>query len=192
MAHPNRSGMKCFLWIRQIKQLYSLPFPDLSWAVGILHVESGRESTWRMGLKLSQPFRSLSMIFDRFQPPLLSAQHRSTVKFAFLCLLHYSHYQGLCSARTIWQFCSGKRDPMLLLHWHSNVNRSKILVLSLKWLVVTHWMCWEKICWNRGNRLGGFTLGAAVFQSRNLACCTDAPIYSSVGPCPHTGEEKDP
>ena len=80
-----------------------------------------------MELKLSQPFGSLSMIFDRFQPLLLSAQHRSTVKFAFLCLLHYSHYQGLCSARTIWQFCSGKRDPTPLLHRHSNAKRGKNL-----------------------------------------------------------------
>lgn len=192
MAHPNWSGMKCFLWIRQIKQLYSRLFPDLSWAVGILHVESGRKSTWRMGLKLSQPFCSLSMIFDRFQPLLLSAQHRSTVKFALLCLLRYSRYQGLCSARTTWQFCSGKRDPTLLLHRHSNANRSKILVVSLKWIVMTCWMCWEKICWNRGNWVGGFTLGAAVFRSGSLACCTDALMYSSVGPCTHTGKEKDP
>lgn len=66
MAHPDWSGMKRFLWIRQIKQLYSVLFPDLSRAAGILHVESGRAHTWRMGLKPSQPFCSLSMIFDRF------------------------------------------------------------------------------------------------------------------------------
>lgn len=173
MAHPNQSGVKCFLRLRQTKQLYSLPFPDLSWAGGILHVEWGRESTWRMGLKLSQPFCSLSMIFNRFQPLLLSAQHWSTAKFAFLCLLRYSHHQGLCSAGTTWQFCSGKRDTTLLLHRHSNANRSKILVVSLNRLVMTCWVGWEKICWNRGNRRGGFTLGAAVSQSGNPACCID-------------------
>jgi len=28
---------------RQMKQLYSVLFPDLTWAAGILHIESGRE-----------------------------------------------------------------------------------------------------------------------------------------------------
>lgn len=165
------------------KTVVFTPVPQLSlgcWDFACL-VRQGEHL--KNGVKTKSAFLfslSLSMIFNRSQPLLLSAQHRSTVKFAFLCLLHYNRYQGLCSATTTWQFCSGKRDPMLLLHRHSNTNRSKILVASLKCIVTTCWMCWGKALLKQRESTRWFHLGSSrvpVWKPCMLYWCPGVLTY---------------